>query len=394
MTTRFQLNIATRAACILAAMIVFLRPAVCMAQAQGTAQPAPEAAQQDVVAELPDGTCVAGKLPADATLPVQTSEMKATVTIKLIDTITMSDDHKTALVTMQNGDRIRGAIDAKPLPLTTADGRVLKLDLNSARTLTVFPPGGPAAEGLVFWNTLANEKEALKSLVGPDPTPYKPHRDAGVAAGRGFPGDGPASAMTITGSYASEVSARNLMLGDLGKVINPEEGCIELWYCQAARPVGYKYGVYRMFDGDYGLESCAQVYAVPYGLVFEMKCGEKQQQEITVRSAAVPSRQWLHVAAVWNRKGINGSHDTMRVYIDGKLMVAGASGDWGSTAAGEADIGGGNDDCAGKYLIGNLKIWNREKTNFEDGKPPMVDPKKLPPVKEEPPEDDPDDDGG
>lgn len=357
--------------------------------AQDAAKPAPDAPRQDVVAELADGSRVAGELPAAASFPVQTSEMKANIAIKLVDTITMSDDHKTALVTMQNGDRIRGTIDIKPLPLTTADGKVQQFDLLAARTLTVFPPGGPAAEGLVFWNTLANEKEALKSLVGPDPASYKPHRDAGVAAGREFLGGEHGGAMTIKGTYASEVSARNLMLGDLGKVINPEQGCIELWYSQAAKPVGYKYGVYRMFDGDYGLESCAQVYTIPSGLVFGLKCGE-QQQEVTVPIASVPDRKWMHIAAVWNRKGIAGSHDTMRVYIDGKLMATGTSGDWGTTAAGEADIGGGNDDCAGKYLISNLKIWNREKTNFDDGKPPDVDPKKLPEVKPEADEDDPD----
>lgn len=378
------------------AVVMLITIAFACAGARLMAQDAaPDATQQqqDVVAELADGTRVAGKLPADASFAVQTSEMNATVAIKMVDTITMSDDHKTALLAMQNGDSIRGTIESAPLPLTTADGKVRQFDLLSARTLTVFPAGGPAAEGLVFWNTLANEKEALKSLVGPDPTPYKPHRDAAVPAGREFLGGDHGGAMTITGSYASEVSARNLMLGDVGKLINPEQGCIEFWYCQAAKPVGYKYGVYRMFDGDYGLESCAQVYTIPYGLAFVLKCGGKQQSA-TVPIASVPDRQWLHVAAVWNRKGIHGSQDTMRVYINGKLMATCASGDWGDTAAGEADIGGGNDDCAGKFLIGNLKIWNREKTNFDDGKPPLADPKKLPAVKEEPQADDPDDDGG
>lgn len=82
---------------------------------------------------------------------------------------------------------------------------------------------------------------------------------------------------------------------------------------------------------------------------------------------------------MWNRKGIEGTQDTIRLYLDGKKMASSAVADWGTTAGGVADICGGNDDCAGRFMMNNLKIWNYSKTDFNTAKKPDIDPKNLQP---------------
>jgi hypothetical protein len=73
------------------------------------------------------------------------------------------------------------------------------------------------------------------------------------------------------------------------------------------------------------------------------------------------------VAATWNRKGLDGSSDTLRLYVNGKKAASATDADWGKTAAGNADIGGGSDaNCSGKFILDNLKIWKQSKTDFAD----------------------------
>jgi hypothetical protein len=71
------------------------------------------------------------------------------------------------------------------------------------------------------------------------------------------------------------------------------------------------------------------------------------------------------LAAVWDRAGIAGSSDTLRLYTNGVVAAASSVGGWGSTVGSQADIGGGNDGgIAGKFAIDNLQVFDSAETNF------------------------------
>jgi len=81
----------------------------------------------------------------------------------------------------------------------------------------------------------------------------------------------------------------------------------------------------------------------------------------------LPDNQWIHVAAVWDRSGIKGTLETMRLYIDGNKVASGTYNDWGTSVGNWIDICGGNDNnIADKFAMDNLKIWNYAKTDFSD----------------------------
>ena len=65
-----------------------------------------------------------------------------------ISTLKMNEDHETALLELQNGDRIKGAIDLAPLQLETLFGNVT-VGVQHVRHLRVITIGGalPAGEG-------------------------------------------------------------------------------------------------------------------------------------------------------------------------------------------------------------------------------------------------------
>lgn len=77
--------------------------------------------------------------------------------------------------------------------------------------------------------------------------------------------------------------------------------------------------------------------------------------------------QWAHLAAVWDRAGIDGTSDKLRLYVNGQKVAATASATWGSAVGARADIAGGNDgNIAGQFYLDNLKIFNYARTDFSN----------------------------
>jgi len=125
-------------------------------------------------------------------------------------------------------------------------------------------------------------------------------------------------------------------------------------------------GVYRIFDGPYGIGSGVSLYLMPEGLSFGVGFGG-QGRGASLPAAELTNREWIHLAGAWDRQGLDGSSETLRLYVNGKKVAAAKEKDWGTNAAGQADIAGGNDGrCAGKFFVDNLKIWNCAKTDFSD----------------------------
>ena len=313
-----------------------------------------------VVVILADGSRLLGTLPAAAAFQVQSGGLQVPTPIKRIDSVTVSDDRKSTQVTLANGDRTTGSVPPTAFALTTLLGPV-PLDMHLVKTLTVIPSAGDiGTDGLVLSNSLGSDADLAHSAVGP---PVKPYTEA--KNGYHHPGEHEfvsgehGKAVTIKGTYPNDDWIHILELDDLDKLINPEEGTIEFWHMQTSPPVDWSYGVYRMFDGEAGLGACVGLFSARNTIFFNISCGG-QSRGFSCPISVIPNNQWLHIAVVWDRKGIESSGDTMRLCINGTKVAASSANDWGTVPGGRADIcGGQNANCAGKYLMSNLKVWKR-----------------------------------
>lgn len=318
-----------------------------------------------VALELTDGSRLIGT-PGFESVPLRTAYAKMDIPLKQVLSTTMEDDRETSALELRNGDKMRGVIGIGALTITTVFGK-MTIPIEHIRTLHVsIAGGGYDLKSLVFWNKLGSKQEVLNSAAGPALLPYEGGHWPEVAGDREFVPGKHGAAVTIKGAYQNMSRVHNLVLKNLENLLNPESGCIEAWYYQEEAPVAYAHGVYRIFDGPYGLGSGVSLYVMPEGLSFSVGFGG-QGRGVNVPVAQLPSREWLHVAGAWDRQGLDGSTETIRLYVNGRKVAAAGEKDWGTSAAGQADIAGSNDDrCAGKFRVDNLKIWNRARTSFSD----------------------------
>ena len=222
--------------------------------------------------------------------------------------------------------------------------------------------GGP-----ILWNKLGSTNEVLQSAYGPNLGFYTGGSGVDMPATPAFVPGVFGNGLTIgPGNYSTFYREHNVVWTNLDQYLNPDHGTIEMWYQQQADPVSYSYGSYRLFDGSYGFEPgiglSAQADPTP-ALYFSVAFGGTASG-ISCNLSAY-NGTWVHVAAVWDRAGIAGSSDTLRLYTNGVVAAATSVGGWGSTVGSQADIGGGNDGgIAGKFAIDNLQVFNTAETNF------------------------------
>ncbi|MBN1583199.1 MAG: hypothetical protein JXA89_20995 [Anaerolineae bacterium] len=224
----------------------------------------------------------------------------------------------------------------------------------------------PVPAGLMLWNELGSDDQVFNSAFGPGLEFYTGGGGLEVQGDREYVPGKYSNGVTLKGTYGNMDRIHNLVLDNVGDVIDPERGTVELWYYQTAVPVAYSYGVYRLFDGSFGLGSGMGLFAVPDGIVFELRF-DGQRESIQHDYANVPNNEWIHVAATWDRAGIDGTLETMRLYINGEKVEAAMGNGWGTTVGQRADICGGNDhNIIGKFEMDSLKIWNYAKTDFAE----------------------------
>jgi hypothetical protein len=284
--------------------------------------------------------------------------------------------HETGVTTanLTNGDKISGTLEVDALRIRTLVGEV-RLPIKHVQRFSVrhaFPMDADVRQNLTFYNRLGSDEEIRHSVVGPGLASYAGPTGIAVAGKWDYVDGKHGKAVTLAGDYHSTARVRNLVLSDLGKVINPDRGCIEFWFYYTNEPKGYQYGVYRCFDGPYGLgsgiaiHSTAPIDGTPNRLTFGISLGG-QGSSVAYRLAKIPMRRWVHIAAVWDREGIENSKDAIRLYVDGRAVAAKQGAGWGNTAGAKADIAGGNDGkIAGKFRMDDLKIWRVAKTDFSD----------------------------
>jgi hypothetical protein len=95
---------------------------------------------------LLDGSHIIG-VPSILSVPVQTSYAKMDVPLKQIISIKMGEDHETASLDLQNGDKLKGVISLAPIKLETVFGTV-KVGIEHIQEFRVVLAGGVLPEAL------------------------------------------------------------------------------------------------------------------------------------------------------------------------------------------------------------------------------------------------------
>ena len=164
----------------------------------------------------------------------------------------------------------------------------------------------------------------------------------------------------------------NVLWSGLDQYLNPNQGTISVWYKQNSDPVGFDHGVYRIFDGSYGLGSgIGMTSEVPFpssgppmlyfGMAFD---GTYSGVSYDISPF---NGTWVHLAGVWDRNGIDNSADKIRLYVNGDDVASTTIEGWGTAVGQYADIAGGNDqNIAGQFAIDNLKVYDTALTDFSD----------------------------
>ena len=206
----------------------------------------------------------------------------------------------------------------------------------------------------------------------------------------------PALLARSSGNYFSGARVHSMLLRK--SILDPERGTVEAWYRQASDPVPYEHNPHRIFGGPYSLTGVDEVQLFSQDrldngdprLHFSVFFGDEpppgELAHVVPARSLVDGRQgypisalngtWLHVAGVWDRGGIAGSEDTVRLYVNGEVVAASRASDWGTTPCvnrrpgGQwrcfADVAGCNDTCANVFAVDNLKLWDYAKTDFGD----------------------------
>jgi hypothetical protein len=171
-------------------------------------------------------------------------------------------------------------------------------------------------------------------------------------------------ALTIgPGGYGTFDRVHNVVLAHADEVLNEERGTVEAWFQQLNDPIDFQRGIYRIFDGGFGLASGIGLESRVDGLHFNVTFGGTFID--IAHSISAQNGTWIHVAGVWDRGGIGGSTDTVRLYVDGSVVASTTTNNWGNTVGTRADIAGANDyDIVGQFYVDNLKVWNVALTDF------------------------------
>jgi hypothetical protein len=239
------------------------------------------------------------------------------------------------------------------------------------RTLSLFCVAiacAPAGAAPILWNKLGSAAEVTNSGFGPNlgffaggPLPDQTGNPAYVP---GVFGNG----LTLgPGSYGTPFRIRNVVWSTVDQYLNADRGTIEAWFKQNSDPVAFSNGVYRIFDGAYGLGAGVGLWSDAANNALNFHVGFGGTDVGVQTNVSAMNGTWIHLAGVWDRAGIGASLDTVRLYVNGVVAASSTAGGWGNTVGQLADIGGGNDaNIAGTFAVDNLKVFDTARTDFSD----------------------------
>ena len=209
---------------------------------------------------------------------------------------------------------------------------------------------------LILWNKLGSTDEVEHSVVGPDGTIVgNVNFNNTVKFSKGITPN--------TGRAGSGVDFPTT-------VVDPERGCVEMWVKFYYAPVAYSYGVYGFINVHHWTHN-VMLFSwhndrslLQFSLQFN---GTARHAELTGFNPALDTP--IHIACVWDRSGIDGTSEYMRIYVNGgKVAVNDTNNDWGTNnTSGSFRVAAPWDSnfSTDRYTVDNIKIWNYAKTTFE-----------------------------
>lgn len=317
----------------LAAVAVMVLGVVSPAVAENT-NPPPQ--QVSLELELVDGSRLVG-LPKMDSLPIRTDYAKMDIPLKQILSVEMDDDHETASVKMQNGDKLKGVISLGPIELVTLFGPV-KVGIEHIRRMDVSMTG-----------------EGLSSIMARGLFLYYPFdKDEGGrvtdASGNGHHGKTQGSRWTAEGKVGGAFEFGGSDYVEMGYQPAGTEITLAAWIKPANTGVGF-------FLGTHFSESSLWMLTVegPYGppkQCARIGYNTGTDGESLHGTSNVQDGRWHHVAATIDSKGA-------KIYIDGVLENKNSvPGNWkGANAA----IGRSLTGSPGFYsgLVDEVMIFQR-----------------------------------
>jgi hypothetical protein len=197
---------------------------------------------------------------------------------------------------------------------------------------------------------------------------------------------GPAATIAHAG-YFPEARVHTALLEQ--SLLNPERGAVEAWYRQTKDPVPFRDNPHRIFAGGYNLGGAGDVNLqvqdrIDTGdprLHFSVFFGRNVPDPTIIWARSMRDHRigypisklnghWIHIAGVWDRNGIAGSRDTVRLYVNGKMVARSRKRTWGTTTCNQRKIGcfvdivGCNDTCGRTFAVEDLEIWDYAKTDY------------------------------
>jgi FG-GAP-like repeat/PASTA domain len=277
-------------------------------------------------------------------------------------------------------------------------------------TVDLVVSDGPSPDrprGLLLWNTLGSPYEVTHSTYGPNLSfyscrdrtiPYFSVRCSTDVRGKlAFVQGLSGGAATIGGGpYFPEARVHAAVLR--ASILNPEHGAVEAWYRQTKNPAPFRHDQYRIFGGCYSLVGVDEISLCSRGdsggprLHFALFFGEEPppytpahlvearslSDDVEGARISALNGRWIHVAGVWDRSGIAGTRDTLRLYVNAEIVAASQDGSWGTTPCARRvsarpggacfiDVVGCNDTCARTFAVDDLKVWDYAKTDYGGG---------------------------
>lgn len=206
----------------------------------------------------------------------------------------------------------------------------------------------------VLHNALGSVSEVQNSAYGPDGTIRgSVNFNNDVKFGKGITPN--------TGDAGSGVDFPSTIL-------NPEAGCIEMWSEFYNTPSAGTYGVY-------GFVNVAHWDQNPLSLYWHNSTSKLEGTlafgataiGVTLTGFNPALNSPVHIAMVWDRNGIDGSVDFVRLYVDGNIVAVNSTDNsWGTDSSGNLRVAAPWDDqfSTDRYSVDNIKVWDYAKSDF------------------------------
>jgi hypothetical protein len=220
-------------------------------------------------------------------------------------------------------------------------------------------------DGLLLWNKLGSDYQVTNSAFGDDGSVFGSYEYRQGKYGDGFYVQDQPTSGRIT--FPTDVNVGG-------------QGAIEFWY----QP-NYPYTSEPLYPYGHPNLLCTSTSSYPYFRFafnppsddFSFTLGNADDTDRVVISYRIEfeAEQLMHIALVWDSDGINGTAETMQLYLDGVLQTPQAgNGSADNTQAISttsittplyvANNTSGNRGCGG--VMDNLKMFDYAKTDFSD----------------------------